>query len=95
MAQSYLRLNTVGYPQQANPRGVYAVKIIDNEVLADLQSAVNEFLFGLPSSTNKWTPHIISVEYDNYITVGAMPVVMHVCTITIYVTGTVATLPIT
>ena len=69
----YLRRNDVGYPTRPNPRGIYAIKTLENEDLADLQDAVNAYLFALPDATSSWSPHIVSVQYANYIGTGTPP----------------------
>ena len=93
MAESYLKRLDVAYPQLANPRGIYAVRILENDDLDVLQDIVNLYLLALPSSTTDWHPDIISVEYDNYTTVPPMPTVMHVCTILIFAVGTITAPP--
>lgn len=93
MAATFLKRHDVGYPRQANPRGIYAVKMFQEEVLQDLEDVVNTYLLDLPEDTGRWVPHIVSVQYFSHIT-PQMATLMHICTITIYATGTITTPPI-
>lgn len=93
MAEGYLRRNDVGYPTQPNARGLYAIRLFEDADLAVLQVTVNTYLLGLPEATQRWTPHIVSIEYDNYTTTQAMPMVIHVCSILIFASGRIITPP--
>ena len=93
MAQGYLRRNDVGYTSRPNPRGIYAIKMFENEDLDTLETLVNLYLLTLPEATETWTPHIVSVEYDNYTSIVPMPIVFHVCTILIFASGTITVSP--
>lgn len=93
MAQSYLKRNDVSFPQQPNPRGIYAVKLFEDEDLDALETLVNLYLLALPEATGSWSPHLVSLEYDNYTTVPPMPTLFHVCTITLYAAGTITAPP--
>ncbi len=92
MAESFLKRQDVGYPQIPNGRGIYAVKIIENADLDDLQVAVNTYLLALPATTNSWHPHVVSIQYDNFTTLQP-PEVFHVCVITIFAVGTITSPP--
>ena len=94
MAVGYLKRLDVGYPTRSNPRGIYAVKMLEHEDLAVLEGLVNIYLLKLPGASGGWTPHIASIEYDNYTTPPPMPTLHHVCTVTIFAAGTIDAPPI-
>ena len=93
MAQGYLRRNDVGYPQQPNPRGIYATKYFEDEDPVVLQDAVNAYLLNLPEATTSWSPHLIDTQFDHYITTSGMPAVVHTCWLTLFAAGTVTATP--
>jgi hypothetical protein len=93
MSEGYLRRNDVGYPSRPNPRGIYAIKIFENLDIALLQEEANIYLLELPVHTKSWSPHVVSVQYDNYQTTGPITTI-HVCVITLFAAGTITIPPI-
>ena len=90
MAESYLRRNDVGYPQRPNPRGIYAVKHLENADPEVLEELVNLYLLALPNATNAWSPHIVDIKF--YYT-GSGGNARHHCWIEIFAAGTVTAPP--
>jgi hypothetical protein len=91
MTQSFLKRQDVGYPQQSNPRDIYAVKLIEDADLDTLETWVNLYLLTLPDQTKEWIPHIVDTQLLYYGTGGNARFVMK---ITVYVSGTVTAVPI-
>ena len=90
MAESYLRRNDVGYPQRANPRGIYAVKHLSNNDPDTLQDLVNVYLLSLPEATASWSPHLVSTEFYH---TGAGGNALHHCWLTVFAAGTITAPP--
>lgn len=93
MTESYLRRLDVGYPKSPNPRGIYAVRYFEDEDPVDLQDAVNQYLLELPVATQSWAPHLVSTEFDHYLTTAGMPKIIHTCWVTLFATGTITATP--
>jgi len=91
MSNSFLRRQDVGYPQQPNPDDIYAVKIIEAASPAELQTAVNIYLFNLPEQAPLWIPHVVDTQMLIYGTGGNTTFVMK---ITLYISGTVTVIPV-
>jgi hypothetical protein len=91
MASGFLKRQDVQYPQQSNPRDIYAVKMIEDADLNTLETFVNLYLLTLPDQTKDWVPHIIDTQLLHYGTGGGARFVMK---ITVYVSGTVNAVPI-
>jgi hypothetical protein len=91
MASKYLKRIEVAYPQQPNPRYMYAVQIIEAPDIETLQALTNEFLFTLPDTTPIWAPHLIDTQMLQYGTGAGLVFVMK---ITLYISGTQLTPPI-
>ena len=90
MASGYLRRNDVGYPQQPNPRGIYAVQYFEDADPEALKDLVNAYLFELPEATGRWVPHLISTEFGYYGTGGTA---RHTCWLTVFAAGTITSPP--
>lgn len=90
MAESYLRRNDVGYPQRSNPRGIYAVKHIENNDPDVLQDLVNVYLLSLPEATAQWSPHIVDINFYHTGTGGGA---LHHAWITVFAAGTITAPP--
>jgi hypothetical protein len=90
MSFKYLKRLEIGYPTQANPRYVYAVKMIEADDTDLLQAAVNTFLYNLPDLTNEWSPHLIDTQLLTY---GTGVNTVFVMKITLYISGTTLTDP--
>jgi len=91
VAESFLRRNDVGYPQQANPRAIYAVKHFQDADPEVLQDIVNTYLLNLPALALQWVPHVVDVKF--YYT-GTGGNARHHCWIELYATGTIDAPPI-
>jgi hypothetical protein len=90
MTQGYIKSGELQPDTHRNPRVLYAVKIFEALDLATLQNMVNLYLFELPVSEPQWQPSLVSVQYGNYLTSGPTTT-HHVCTLTLYASGTLAT----
>jgi hypothetical protein len=90
MATSYLKRQDLGYPQQANPRQVYGVKMFENADLATLETIVNAYLIALPVQTKAWIPHLVDTQLLHYGTGGGAKFVMK---LTVYASGTITGVP--
>jgi hypothetical protein len=90
MSTGYIKSAELQPDRSPNPRIMYAVKIIESLDLAALQNLVNAYLWELPLAFPNWQPSIESVQYGNYLTSGPT-ITHHVCTITIYASGTIST----
>jgi hypothetical protein len=68
-----LRNNEVETPSQGDTQYVYGYKLIEREVLSDLQEAVNAYttLLLLPAEVPY---HVFEIQYSNYTTVPDPPV---------------------
>jgi hypothetical protein len=94
MTAGFLKRQDVAYPQQSNPRALYAAKLLEAPTLPELETAVNQYLFGLPSQTPRWNPHVISSQLLHYeLSSGPQPRERFVMNITVYAVGTIAEPP--
>lgn len=91
MAESYLRRQDVGYPQQSNPRALYGVKHFSDGDPDVLEELVNEYLLALPALAKKWVPHILEMNFYHTGTGGNA---LHHCWVEIYATGSIDAPPI-
>lgn len=94
MAQSYLRRNDVGYPQQPNPVGAYFIKLFEGDDLTVLQDDVNQWLLELPKDTQAWSPHLVETEMFFYEKAsGPQPREKFVIKLTLFLTGRITAVP--
>ena len=77
--------------RRPNPRGIYAVKYLEDSDPLVLEDAIDSYLLALPRATNDWSPHLISTDFG-YKEAGGSAV--HFCWLTLYAVGTITTTPI-